>query len=255
MNEKEFTSLTGLGNQALKLLLDTDLSKSEYSYYKELFLSDEESFIAKTSSQAELILKLYTAFAIEAEREYIRLGIPERIYADTFSDFSIWFEAAGEKGILNSRWLMKHIKLRLFSLGRLQFEIDSENKLLHVHIPATGPLLPDEVIASLYEADSFFSNEYTLFDCSSWLLSPALKLMLDDKSNIIAFQSLFSIKSVNYESRQAEERVFGRVLDDISSYPETTTLQRKLKSYLLTGQKVGAGYGIIERKKLSSGLL
>ena len=43
--------------------------------------------------------------------------------------------------------------------------------------------------------------------------------------------------------RQAEERVFGALLDDPSAYPGNTRLQRPLRDYLQQGGRVGVGIG------------
>lgn len=253
MTEKEFTDLTGLGDKALEIIERTNIKEEDYSYYKYLFDNNEEEFNNVTAGKADLILKLYTDFAIEAEAEYQNRNISNNIYIDTFSDFAIWFTAADSKGILNSRWLMRHIKLRLFKLGRLQFEMGKDS--IHIHIPATGPLDMEKCISSLKKADSFFDPRYRYFDCSSWLLSPALNQLLDENSNIIRFQRLFTVTETDPDNRQAEERVFGRVSDNRESYSENTILQRNLKRYLLESGKPGTGYGIIERSRISSGQL
>lgn len=255
MTEKDFTDLTGLGKRALQIIEGTYLSDTDYQYYRTLFYTDIDKFLAYTEGRPELILKLYTDFAIEAEAEYINRRIPIGIYIDTFSDFRIWFQEAQNTGILNSRWLERHIRLKLFKLGRLQFEIDDVNKSLHIHIPAEGALPIGECMDSLQKADSFFSRKYTYFDCNSWLLSPALPNLLDENSNIIRFRKLFTIVRTDNENRQAEARVFGKLLDNPEGYPENTTLQKNLKAYLIKNLKAGTGYGIIEREKVSSGQL
>lgn len=55
---------------------------------------------------------------------------------------------------------------------------------------------------------------------------------------------------MNLENRQAEERVFGRILEDPEAYPENTSLQKALKNYLSEGKKPGVGYGCRIRKKI-----
>ena len=48
------------------------------------------------------------------------------------------------------------------------------------------------------------------------------------------------------EERQAEERVFGSLAEDPATYPEETSLQRKMKMALLEGKHFGMGCGIRE---------
>lgn len=254
MTRSEFLIKAGLGDRACTIIHSTAISEAENHYLKALAFDDEEALYREVQNKPEKLLLLFSDLAIEAADRYREQNIPEKIYWDTFSDFAIWFRAADEKGLLNARWLLRHIKLRLFKLGRLQFEIDQEKKILHIHIPATGPLKLDQCLESLEKADKFFNRSYTLLDCDSWLLSPALKELLPEESNIIKFQRLFTITSTDANNRQAEERVFGYVSSNAAKYPKETTLQKKLKAYLLSGRNAGTGYGTIERMSISSGL-
>lgn len=68
---------------------------------------------------------------------------------------------------------------------------------------------------------------------------------LDEKSNIIVFQNQFEVYDVVYPFRQAEERVFGEILEDIEKYPENTKLQKRLKEWLRKyPEDIGMGAGI-----------
>ena len=61
------------------------------------------------------------------------------------------------------------------------------------------------------------------------------------------FQKRFQIQKVSYPYRQAEERIFGKVLESKEAYQEETSLQKKAKRYLLEGGDIGIGYGVIYR--------
>ena len=122
--------------------------------------------------------------------------------------------------------------------------------MIHVHVPEGESLSREGCEASFAWADRFFDSSYKLYDCESWLLSPALKELLEKESGILQFQNCFEIQSVNLENRQAEERVFGRILEDPEAYPENTSLQKALKNYLSEGKKPGVGYGCRIRKKI-----
>lgn len=56
---------------------------------------------------------------------YEERGIPQSVLVDTMEDLSIWMRHTlherGEWGLTNLAWLMNHLRLRLFRLGRLQF--------------------------------------------------------------------------------------------------------------------------------------
>ena len=81
--------------------------------------------------------------------------------------------------------------------------------------------------------------------CHSWLLAPELDDILPPGSNILYFKSLYDVYEEDFSFRQAEERVFGEIRDDIASYPERTGLQRSLKRYLLSGHRVSMGLGFV----------
>jgi hypothetical protein len=83
----------------------------------------------------------------------------------------------------------------LFKLGRLQFAIqrfseDDERYGIQkgtynigVHIPAVGPLTPEECKKSFDAADCFFAKyfsdiSYVYYTCHSWLLDDTLKKIL-----------------------------------------------------------------------------
>lgn len=85
--------------------------------------------------------------------------------------------------------------------------------------------------------------EHVILVCKSWLLAPALRRFLDSNSNIIAFQNLFEIDETDEESNGFMKWVFPGH-DSIDEHlPERTSLQRKMKEYLLKEEKVGVAKG------------
>lgn len=199
--------------------------------------------------------------ALAAKDRYEDLGLPEQVFRDGIRDIALWtwdhWDKHGRPGLAEWEWVSNTLRLKVFRLGRLQFEprvLEREipgypagTAVLEVHIPAGEPLEPEEVKKSLEEAPGFFrtyfQKEFSLFHCHSWLLSPGLKELLPDRSRILQFQNLFTVYGEDDE-RQAEERVFGYVTDDVSDYPENTSLQRTLKQALLEGKNLGMGMGI-----------
>ncbi len=91
---------------------------------------------------------------------------------------------------------------------------------------------------SFESAKKFFSNEDVIFICDSWLLSPELREILPETSNIIRFQKMYHIVEVHYDFPQAEERVFGEIRENKDAYLEENSLQRGLKQYLLAVKKL-----------------
>lgn len=199
--------------------------------------------------------------------QYARLGIPESIYWDTVKDIRIWAdhcrEKTGKHGVLKRAWLSNIPQMRIFRIGRVQYmpealEYDiaignrvykEGTEVLGMHIPAGEPLDATAVQESLTSVKAFyqtyFGKEYAVVLCRSWLLAPELRELLKPTSGIIGFQNLFTIyKAVPHI--QAIERVFGEVQENASAYSETTSLQRSLKAYLLSGKQTTMGCGIIE---------
>lgn len=205
------------------------------------------------------ILRIFLEWVPLMQAKYRALGISEEIFQDNLRDIPIWVADYWDKhqtsGFAQWAWVANSMRLKVFRLGRLQFEPSevveplpcgalTGSPCLDVHIPAGEPLDPDEVAASLAGAPEFFKahfgSRYPLFYCHSWLLSPKLKTLLPPQSRILRFQDFFTVYFEDTE-RQAEERVFGAPADDPAVYPETTALQRTLKAALLSGETVGMG--------------
>lgn len=213
------------------------------------------------------ILHFYLDWAVKLKERYDALGIPEQVFWDGMKDITIWAEDYRDKhgvpGFAEWGWVATTLCMKVFRLGRLQFEptqlempvvcngrtYPEGTAVLNVHIPAGQPLDAAEVRAAMDDAPEFFRAYFqkacTLFVCHSWLLSPQLKELLPEESRILQFQNLFSVYAVDQE-RQAEERVFGFLAENPETYPEETSLQRKMKAALLRGKAFGMGRGIRE---------
>lgn len=216
-------------------------------------------------SNGLVLLRFYLDWALYTKACYEALGIPESVLLDGLKDIAIWAEDYYDKhripGFEEWEWVANTLRLKVFRLGRLQFEpsvlgesvvADSRHypagtPVLEVHIPAGEPLDPAAVAASLEQAPAFFRTcfhrEYSLLRCHSWLLCPQLKELLPEQSRILQFQNLFTVYEEDCE-RQAEERVFGFLSEDPARYPETTALRKSLKQALLEGRTIGMGKGI-----------
>ena len=211
------------------------------------------------------IFRYYLELAVELKARYDALGIPEAVFWDGMKDLAIWAEDYWQKhgvpGIAEWGWVLTTLSMKVFRLGRLQFEptkleedlvcgdrtYPAGTPILGVHIPAGETLDVTAVREAMEYAPRFFETHlgktFGLFHCHSWLLSPQLKEILTEDSRILQFQNLFEICYVDRE-RQAEERVFGFLADDPAGYPEKTSLQKKMKASLLAGKHYGMGCGI-----------
>ncbi len=227
---------------------DEDRREAEDLHYRQMY--------TEIKARAQTVLAAYRA-----------AGIAEQIYHDSMSDIDVWaadyFRKHGHYGIKETAWIEKTLTLKVFKLGRLQFE-QLENDSVAALIAVTGggknPLVLDTHIqagaaldeaaceASYRAAAGFYAQRgavFTniLFVCNSWLLNPHLHALLPANSNILNFQKKYTLLSHDDANRQMEERVFGEVLQNPADYPENTTLQKKLKLALLHGQTFGTAKG------------
>ena len=192
--------------------------------------------------------------------EYVRLGIPEKVYEDTMGCFVRFVKEhrvlTGEWGFDRGWWAWRETCLRLFRIGALEYELLSgEKRALSLHIPSDASLELEACRFSHEAARAFFAAHFPACArapvmCSSWLLHPALKELLGGESNIVRFQSLFDIVRVDDEDTSYRAFVFRRMDGDIADYPEKTSLQRRLKEHLLQGGRMGSALGI--RKEVIS---
>lgn len=241
--------------QAQRYPLDADELAAQYS----LLRRSADAFIADNDAQkrpAQRYLALFYGFLPRALAAYTQSGISEQVFVDTFRDLARWeekhFLCTGEHGVSEQEWLVGHYRMELFALGELQFQpaMGAPRGLppewrrltaLNVHIPKGADLTQKD--AAYRAALTFFHLPHALFLCHSWLLSPKLPALLPRGGRILDFQRDFSLLSVDYGDRQAEERIFDAVLDDFSAYPEDTTLRRAAKACLLRGEKIPAALG------------
>ena len=68
--------------------------------------------------------------------------------------------------------------------------------------------------------------------------------------NILQFQSLFDIVMSTRDDKQAIERIFGKRHLIKKFYPENTSLQSSAKHFMLDGNRLGIGLGIINKDEI-----
>ena len=273
MTLTELAKRIDLPEEALWAAQKVDLSDAEYQTCKELFDRDLGAFLKECKEKEEpgrytWALRFYLQLSVDTWEQYQAEHIPEEVFDQTFYDLTIWCRECKRKhgiyGLEELWWLAQSVKEHLFRLGRLQFEpivlkeplegngvrIEAGVKGLNVHIPEGEPLAFEKCMDSFRRAERFFAargeGKPEFYMCDSWLLSPALKELLPADSNIIRFQDLFRIVKVHYAFPQAEQRIFGDILEDKSRYPEDTSLRRKAKRYFQEGNDPGIGIGVIE---------
>lgn len=271
MTEKQVAERIFLPEKAIAAAESIEISEREYEKEKELFYKHFERFLEKWKKRTDggkytWALRFYLRLSAEAREVYGKENISPQVFDWTFYDITIWcqecFRKHGVYGVEELGWLAQSVKLRLFRLGRLQFEPITAEKVekeigiclpkgaqeISVHIPAGEPLDHEMCVDSFRRAEKFFRERgeggRLVYLCDSWLLSPALREILPSESNILRFQTLFQIVKVHHAFPQAEERIFGEVKEDKSRYPEITSLQKKAKKYFMEGKDLGIGVGI-----------
>jgi len=190
-------------------------------------------------------------------------GISKEITVATLKDINAWlenYETQFQKlGLGEFCWLKYHYTGDLFKIGRLQYRLEKPlegvpagDVAIETHIPQGEPLTKDACLQSFAMAKEFFEKIFPqakpqYFMCDSWLLNPNLAEILKEESNIVQFMRLWTpIPFVSDNSSQAVERVFGFGFkkENIENAPESSSLQRALKKYLIDGGSMDltAGY-------------
>lgn len=200
-------------------------------------------------------LAVYLNAALIAEERYRAKGIPETVFLDTMRGGLRLFlyehkESYGVFGFDRAYWPFRHVSLKLFRLGTLSFEMRQwkGEDVLSVHIPSDSILSEENCDASYRYALQFFKQyfpdyPYKKFVCSSWLLSPNLRLLLDENSKIIKFQSKYALEEFDPENESYIRWLYKNPKLSIDEFPQKTSLQKKAKQYLLSGGKIGAATG------------
>lgn len=268
MHLRRFCREINLPPEAVQIVekMDGQISELQYVYVRNGFWTDRQKIfkeIIASPGYRQRFLYYYCRLALETFDRYKEEGIEEKVFFDTFSDVAIWcracFRRYGEYGIQEYEWLWRHVEMTIFRFGRLQFEktlspweFCSKDKkrnigepIISIHIPEGEPLDEKLCRESIALGQKFWGKDLP-FVCHSWLLFPDLKNLLDENSNIIRFQEMFDIQSVDFEFREGEERIFGKVLEDPQMYPEKTRLQRDARKWLIRRNRLGSGLGVLK---------
>lgn len=211
----------------------------------------------------------YLYLAQRLSEMYKEKGIPEDVLMDTLTDIvrwtDIWTDRKGELWLGETNWLSRHLSMRLFALGRLQFcmapsefdipsrGIEKGDPIIEIHIPSDGPLKQEDCIESIARARKFFEEfypeyKYKAFTCHSWLLDPNLKTVLSSGSNILKFAELFEVVDME-ESYELLRYIFKRTTNSRNvkyEYP-TSSLAKRVKDAVLCGERFHEALGVIDK--------
>jgi len=131
---------------------------------------------------------------------------------------------------------------------------------VNVHIPAIGPMLREECVASLRRMETFMQKfhpeiDWKGFVCYSWLLDPVFRTLLPETSNIVAFQKLGYYFPCNVDATDDTIwRVFGpkAAAEGFEAVPHTSRLQKVLAEFFRKGGKIQESGFFIPRDEVAS---
>ena len=235
----------------------------------DLFLAEGENYAAVVKEVAEqagvhpyaadMVFALWCAHSLRYV--YKQKGWSEELFWDAMADLRYKLkECIDIKGVWGSfvaSWFRGFFIGDRHALGRLQYEPRElkypygeywEGELVYnCHIPSSGPLTPELVLDSLKKAYDFYKPKDGILKvvCSTWMLYPPMYEVYPAGSNLRAFYELFTV--LHYKESPENKnlwRIFGSETD-LKKLPENSNLQRRLKAYLLEGNTMGSGYGIL----------
>lgn len=196
--------------------------------------------------------------ALKTYENYQVLHIEDTVFLDTFKCFTRFVKeyhtSFGTYGFDRAFWTVRQLSMTLFRIQELEYELDLHKgeKVISLHIPSDAILKKEKWEDSLQKAHVFMVDKFPSYEsakilCHSWLLSPALKKILSESSNIIQFQNCFTIQEVDYDSQEFMQWVYPEKNIPYSKLPENTSLQRNMKAFLLSGGKVGEAFGYLKQ--------
>ena len=212
----------------------------------------------------ELLMQLQAAGPLKGI--YEEKGYSEDLYWDTVMDLQYKLlechEVYGVWGTVAAEWQSGFFRCEMFQLGRLQYEpiglpIDEYkgykkgDRVYNLHIPYCGPMTPEAVMASLMTAHAFFCRELTdgilPVHLHSWLIYPDHYAVYPEGGNLRKFYDLFDVfEPLEKPKNPYLWRIFGiEKCEDYATLPQRTSLQRRIKEYLLAGKCMGSARGML----------
>ena len=250
-----------------------------------LLFCDKNRWEVTLKQRPMLKLSLIYAFLPTVWDRYKEKNIPEEIFWDTMTDIRIWIDdhraRTDEDGVYELHWLMHHMNLNIFKVGRLQYqkmvwyfktpynkngvEIKFGDKFLNMLIPRAAKLDYDECVKSLDMAKDFFATYFPEFPnnkyaCHSWLLYPGNKNFMPEGSNILKFASLYDIIQENEDPESAYLWLYGQKFKNaeliknrketgnyghIDELPQNSSLQKSTIDFIKNGGIFGEALGVI----------
>ncbi len=211
--------------------------------------SAEKRLIARLLPDPDGLKMLFVMLnaAETSHKKYMKAGIPENIFTDTFKCFkrfsSEYRKQYGRFGFDRSFWVGRQLSLRLFRIGELEYELSHSlngEREVALHVPSDGDISSDKIDLSINDAKIFIDKFYPEYNAApyyitSWLLSPILKEVIKPDSKILSFQRRFEVISET-PSDEYKFWIFGSEKIKPEDFAENTSLQRGLKRIVSEGR-------------------
>lgn len=212
---------------------------------------------------------LSVLFLCEAlKKRYEDQGIPLEVLYDTLQDIviwtNIWSSIKGELYLGEIDWLKRHLSMRLFKLGRLQFcmgglehdvptrELHKGDSILEIHIDSSAPLNSNACTESIIMAKAFFAAHfpayhYRCFTCHSWILDQSLAEVLPQDSNLLHFQNRFDVLS-SEPSDAILKYLFAwnTTRYNLNRFHPSSSFSKKVQYEVLSGKQFNEAFGILK---------
>ncbi len=269
-------------DEAREAFIDAYNKIEEPEFFKQIKLYEEGNIdytkalgvmndVAEKSGVHQFTVKLlfFILLSEHLEKLYKIKGLSDEIYYNNMCDLKYklleCYSLHGIWGTMSASWFPRFFDITRFALGRLQFEVmdswfdyDDEDmhirandQIINVHIPSSGKLTQEQCMDAYKQAYEFYKDYHKdgvlYMYCHSWLLEPALEEILDENSNIIKFKRNFKVFRTDKRDVFPDAwRVFMKKEDvPIEEYPEDNSMQKKIKEYLLKGNTIGYGLGVM----------
>jgi len=213
-------------------------------------------------------LALILAHMEKGYENFEKAGVPREIAHHSLSDVLTWsanyYKKNGKVGHANVPWAYAVAGAGMFKLDRLQFQFGKayfeskqhdlkiDDDVINIHIPEGPGLTPEACQNSVRLAKEFFKKHFPDYNykaiiCTTWLLNPTLLAWVKPDSNIAHFMRMFDIVKAT-PSTQGRQRVFGFDHEQFTDaeLPENTSLQKKMKEFLLNGGTLMSGSGVLK---------
>lgn len=209
--------------------------------------------LGEDSDGLKILWELLNVACSYSYESYTGREIPEEVFVATMKFVTRFlkehYKNHGTYKFVWAWWFPRQLSLEEFRIGALEYEfVEGEKREIYIHIPSDADLSKESVQQSLAEFYEFRNTHFPQWQgvpmmCDSWMLVPVLKELLDEDSNILAFQNLFEIEEVNEDARWFMDWVYPGIQLIDENLPEETSLQRRMKEHLLQGKKVGWAKG------------